>query len=102
MRGDINGYIPGRAAATIRLEEVLAAFRSTDIEIAHGATSPVLRELVGELDEGAAAPNRRADHRRSDAADATAGPRAPPDASAPRPARDASAPLAIVKDGPGE
>ena len=51
VRGDINGYVPGRPASTIRLEEVLAVFRSSDIEIAHGATSPALAELVGELDE---------------------------------------------------
>ena len=38
VRGDINGYIPARPAASIRLEEVLSAFRSSDIEIAHGAT----------------------------------------------------------------
>jgi membrane protein len=51
VRGDINGYIPGRAASTIPVEEVLSAFRSTDLEIAQGATSTALRELVEELDE---------------------------------------------------
>ena len=51
VRGDINGYVPGRPAGTIRLDEVLSIFRSSDIEIAHGATSPALAELVGELDE---------------------------------------------------
>ncbi len=51
VRGDINGYIPGRAASTIPVEEVLSAFRSTDLEIAQGATSPALRELVEGLDE---------------------------------------------------
>jgi membrane protein len=51
VRGDLNGYVPGRAASTIGLEEVLAAFRSTDIEIAHGETSTALRDLIGELDE---------------------------------------------------
>jgi membrane protein len=51
VRGDINGYIPGRAAGTIPLDEVLGAFRSTDLEIAQGTTSPALRELVEELDE---------------------------------------------------
>src|SRR6185436_299314 len=35
VHGDINGYIPGRAARTIKLEDVLAAFRATDVEIAH-------------------------------------------------------------------
>jgi membrane protein len=54
VHGDLNGYIPGRGAAAIRLEEVLAAFRSSDIEIAEGgaaATSPALRALVSELEE---------------------------------------------------
>jgi hypothetical protein len=31
---------------------VLSAFRSSDIELAHGATSPVFAKLVGELEEG--------------------------------------------------
>jgi membrane protein len=52
VRGDINGYIPARPAASIRLEEVLSAFRSSDIELAHGATSPVFAKLVGELEDG--------------------------------------------------
>src|SRR5262245_28463301 len=52
VRGDINGYVPARPAASIRLEEVLAAFRSSDIEIAHGATAPAFAKLVEELEEG--------------------------------------------------
>jgi membrane protein len=51
VHGDLNGYVPGRAASSIRLEEVLAAFRSTDVEIAQGATSASLRDLISELDE---------------------------------------------------
>jgi membrane protein len=51
VRGDINGYIPGRAASTIALDEVLAAFRSTDIELAEGTTGPALMDLVHELDD---------------------------------------------------
>lgn len=51
VRGDINGYIPGRAASTIRLDEVLAAFRSTDIELAQGKTSAALTALAQELDD---------------------------------------------------
>jgi membrane protein len=51
VRGDINGYIPGRSAGAIALDEVLAAFRSSDIEIAHGATAPALANLVAELEE---------------------------------------------------
>src|SRR6185436_7608787 len=50
VHGDINGYIPGRAARTIKIEDVLAAFRATDIEIAHGATSPELEKLAAELE----------------------------------------------------
>jgi membrane protein len=50
VHGDINGYIPGRAAGTITLEDVLAVFRSSDIEIAHGAASPALQALVSELE----------------------------------------------------
>ena len=51
VRGDINGYIPARPAASIRLDEVLSAFRSSDIEIAHGATAPAFAKLVDELEE---------------------------------------------------
>jgi membrane protein len=51
VHGDINGYIPGRAADSITLEDVLSAFRATDVEIAHGATSAALRALVDDLDE---------------------------------------------------
>jgi membrane protein len=51
VHGDINGYIPGRAADSIMLDDVLAAFRSTDLEIAQGATAPALRALVADLDE---------------------------------------------------
>ena len=51
VRGDLNGYVPGRAANTIRLDEVLVAFRSSDSEIAHGVTAPALSDLVSELEE---------------------------------------------------
>jgi membrane protein len=51
VHGDLNGYIPGRAASSIKLEEILAAFRSTDIELAHGTTSAALRDLVSDLDQ---------------------------------------------------
>jgi len=51
VRGDINGYIPGRSASSISLDEVLKVFRSSDIEIADGSTSPVLRTLASELDQ---------------------------------------------------
>jgi membrane protein len=52
VHGDINGYIPGRAANSIKLDDVLTVFRATDIEIAHGATSPALQSLVAELEAG--------------------------------------------------
>ena len=51
VHGDIRGYIPGRSAHAITLEDVLAVFRATDIEIAHGATSPALSSLVAEIEE---------------------------------------------------
>jgi membrane protein len=50
VHGDINGYIPGRAANTITLEDVLATFRSSDIELADGNTSQRLRDLVADLE----------------------------------------------------
>jgi len=80
---------------------VLAAFRSTDVEIAHGNTSEALRELVLELDE-----ERRRRIAGLTIADlmppAPPAPEQAPGANAPREARDSSAPLAIVKDGPGD
>jgi membrane protein len=51
VQGDLNGYVPGRPADTITLEDVLAAFRATDVELAFGATSPALQALVTDLDE---------------------------------------------------
>ena len=40
-----------RSARAITLDDVLAVFRSTDLEIAHGATSPQLHALVTEIEE---------------------------------------------------
>ncbi|MES1157814.1 MAG: YhjD/YihY/BrkB family envelope integrity protein [Haliangium ochraceum] len=51
VHGDLNGYIPGRAADSITLEEVLGAFRSSDLELADGATSLRLRTLVADIEE---------------------------------------------------
>jgi hypothetical protein len=51
VQGDKEGFIPGRAAATITLQDVLAAFRSTDLETAEGTTSPTLTELIKDLEE---------------------------------------------------
>ncbi|HEY2903214.1 MAG TPA: YhjD/YihY/BrkB family envelope integrity protein [Polyangia bacterium] len=52
VQGDLNGYIPARPASTISLDDVLGAFRSTDVEIAEGATSPALQALIADLEEG--------------------------------------------------
>ncbi len=86
VRGDINGYIPGRAASTIRLDDVLSAFRSTDLELAQGATSPALAELVHELDES----------RRRRIGGLTIADLMVPPGGAPR---DEAAPLSIVPPG---
>jgi membrane protein len=96
VRGDLNGYVPGRAAAAIPLDEVLAAFRSADIEIAHGgATSAALQKLVDELDEGRR--RRIAGLTIADLLPAVpSGATTPPTEGAPREGRDASAALAIV------
>jgi membrane protein len=51
VAGDREGFIPGRPAARIALEEVLAAFRATDLDTAPGQTSPELATLIRELDE---------------------------------------------------
>jgi DNA-binding IscR family transcriptional regulator len=99
VRGDLNGYVPGRAAASIPLDEVLAAFRSTDIEIAHGgATSPALQNLVDELDDGRR--RRIAGVTIADLLPAVPVSAPPPESSTPREVRDASASLAIVPSPP--
>jgi DNA-binding IscR family transcriptional regulator len=49
VQGDKQGFIPGRAANAISVADVLAAFRSTDIETAHGLTSPALTSLIANL-----------------------------------------------------
>jgi membrane protein len=51
VHGDLQGYIPGKAAQAISLDDVLGVFRASDIEIAHGVTSPELLTLVTELEE---------------------------------------------------
>jgi membrane protein len=51
VQGDKEGFIPGRAAASITLQDVLAAFRSSDLEAAPGATSPALTALIKDLEE---------------------------------------------------
>ena len=49
--GDREGFIPGRTASRITLDEVLAVFRSTDLEMAEGATSPELQTLIRDLEK---------------------------------------------------
>jgi membrane protein len=51
VRGDKQGLIPGRAASAISVSEILSAFRATDTEIAPGALSPTLAQLVHDLEE---------------------------------------------------
>jgi membrane protein len=51
VAGDREGFIPGRTANRISLEEVLAAFRSTDVQTAQGAVSPALQGLIDDLEK---------------------------------------------------
>jgi membrane protein len=51
VAGDREGFIPGRPANRIPLDEVLAAFRSTDLEAAQGHTAPELAALIADLEE---------------------------------------------------
>jgi len=51
VQGDKDGFIPGRAPETIGLQDVLAAFRSTDLEAAQGATSPTLAAVISDLEQ---------------------------------------------------
>jgi len=51
VAGDREGFIPGRPAHRIPVDEVLGAFRSTDLEAAQGKTSPELAALISDLEE---------------------------------------------------
>ena len=51
VAGDREGFIPGRPASNISLDEVLTAFRSTDLEAAQGKTAPELAALIRDLEE---------------------------------------------------
>jgi DNA-binding IscR family transcriptional regulator len=51
VQGDRQGFILGRAAGGIRLEEVLTAFRATDLDMADGATAPALAALASDLEQ---------------------------------------------------
>ena len=64
VRGDLNGYVPAAPAHTIRLEDVLAAFRSSDVEIAARRTSPALSDWSPSWRRPAANASEP-DHRRS-------------------------------------
>lgn len=49
VQGDKQGFIPGRAATAITVADVMAAFRSTDLETADGLTSKALAALIADL-----------------------------------------------------
>jgi membrane protein len=51
VAGDREGFIPGRPAARIALEEVLAAFRATDIATAPADAWPAFAALIRDLEE---------------------------------------------------
>jgi len=51
VRGDKVGLIPARASTAIRLDDVLDAFRATDLQIARGALSPNLAQVLHDLEE---------------------------------------------------
>ena len=51
VAGDREGFIPGRPASRIPLDEVLTAFRSTDLQTAQGTVSPELQALIHDLEE---------------------------------------------------
>jgi len=51
VAGDREGFIPGRPGSRITLDEVLATFRSTDLEPAEGNTAPQLMALIRDLEE---------------------------------------------------
>lgn len=51
VRGDKVGLIPARASNAIALDDVLEAFRATDLQIARGALSPNLAQVLHDLEE---------------------------------------------------
>jgi membrane protein len=51
VAGDREGFIPGRPPGRITLDEVLAAFRFSDLEAAQGETPPALQSLIRDLEE---------------------------------------------------
>ena len=58
VQGDKQGFIPGRAATAILMSDILAAFRSTDLQTADGALSPGLRQLIADPRRPAASTRR--------------------------------------------
>lgn len=50
VTGDKEGFIPARSPALIPLEEVLRAFRATDLEAARGRTSDALQQIARDLE----------------------------------------------------
>jgi membrane protein len=51
VAGDREGFIPGRTASRIPLDEVLAAFRSTDCKPPRAPSRPELQALIHDLEE---------------------------------------------------
>jgi membrane protein len=51
VRGDKQGLIPARSSRSIRLDDVLEAFRATDLQIARGVLSPALAQVLHDLEE---------------------------------------------------
>jgi membrane protein len=51
VAGDREGFIPGRPAARIPLDHVLAAFRANDLQASRGTISPALEALIRDLEE---------------------------------------------------
>lgn len=50
VAGDREGFILGRAANQIPLEDVLGAFRATDFQVSEGTTSAALQALIADLE----------------------------------------------------
>jgi membrane protein len=50
VQGDKQGFIPARTPSSITMEQVLAAFRATDLATAEGKVPPRLATLVADLE----------------------------------------------------
>jgi membrane protein len=51
VAGDREGFIPGRPPDRIPLDEVLSAFRATDLQTMPVTTSPQFQQLIQDLEE---------------------------------------------------